>query len=67
MRVKAVSTSGPRTFAQRRMVTVDVAALLGELRDRGLGLDDVALERVRGGCGRRIPSWKKAGSSCSEP
>ena len=45
MRVNAVSTSGPRTLAQRSMVIVDVRVALGELADRLLGLDDVALER----------------------
>ena len=52
IRVNPVSTSGPSTFAQRSMVTVDLGVLARRTRATAcLGLDDVALEAGAGRMG----------------
>ena len=62
-----VRTSGPSTFAKRRIVT-SVSGLLSANSASDASASTMSRSiGVRGGCGRRIVSSKKAGSSCSQP
>ena len=63
-----VLSCGPSPLAKRSTVTVMSGLLVGEVADRGLGLDDVALQRAcAAGAGGASSSVKYAGSSCSQP
>ena len=62
-----VSTSGPSTFAKRRIDTaVSGWRSANSVSDASASTMSRSIP-VRGGCGRRIVSSKKAGSSWSQP
>ena len=67
MRVNAVSTSGPSTFAQRSTVTV-TSGFRSAKSSTACSASTMSRSRAEcGACGRRIRSVKNAGSSCSDP
>ena len=63
-----VRTSGPSTFAKRRIGRPSTSGFFSanSLTDASASTMSRSIG-VRGGCGRRIVSSKKAGSSCSQP
>ena len=63
----AVRTSGPSTFAKRRIETATPGLRsANSFRDASASTMSRSIG-VRGGLGRPIDSSKKAGSSCSQP
>ena len=62
-----VSTSGPSTFAKRRIETaVSGWRSANSFTDASASTMSLSIP-LRGGCGRRIVSSKKAGSSWWQP
>jgi hypothetical protein len=62
-----VLTSGPSTFAKRRIVTaVSGWRSANSLSDASASTTSLSIP-VRGGCGRRMVSSKNAGSSVWQP
>ena len=66
-RVWVVRRSGPSALQKRSTVTVTSGLRCAKPSTAFSASTMSDSRRVRGACGRRIPSVKKAGSSCSQP